>query len=210
MGVSLALFDRLPEGGNDPQRLLAALGIAGLDEPAPDDHARPTDPTAAMHRAHPSSAFIVPQDVQDGKHELFRLGQGAVLDRELVVFNVGEGNAMGVGEVGEVGCVWGKFTRFGEVDEGADACCEEFVEFLCGRLEWRPRVFAGEELGSCPVRVWDGTWAVCVDGWERGATVRFAVVDGDGRDVQGVSHFSSPVKSGLSDCGAVDEDQVDI
>lgn len=72
---------------------------------------------------------------------------------------------MCLGEVGEVRGVWGEFTRFGEVDEGADAGGEEFVEFLGGRLEWGPGVFAGEELGGCPVGVGDGTWAVCVDGW---------------------------------------------
>ena len=70
MWVSLALFDRLPEGGDDPQCFLTTLGVCGLDEPASNDHAGPANPPAAMYRANPTSPFIVPQDVQDGKHEL--------------------------------------------------------------------------------------------------------------------------------------------
>lgn len=162
--VAFALFDRLPKGGDDPQGFLAAFGVCGFDEPAADDHTGPADAAAAMHGAHTTAPLIVPQHVQDGEHELARLGEGAVLDRELMVFNVGEGDAVCVGEVGEVGCVWGELARLCEVDKGANACCEEFVEFLSGRFEWRPGIFAGEESGCCPVRIWDGTWAVCVDG----------------------------------------------
>lgn len=190
--VSLAFFDSLPEGGDDPQRFLAALGIRRLDEPTPDDHARPSNATAAMHRAHTTPPFVVPQDVQDGEHELCRLGQGAVLDGELVVLDVGERDAVCVCEVGEVGGVWGEFTGFGEVDEGADTCGEEFVEFLGGGLEWGPGVFAGEEVGGCPVGVGDGTWAGGVEGRKGGATLgaTLAGVDGDGGDVEGVGHLS--------------------
>ena len=106
-----------------------------------------------------------------------------------MVLDVGEGNVVCACEVWEVWCVWGKFARFGEVDECAHACCEEFVEFLCGCLERGPRVFAGEELGRRPVRVGDGTWTFCEDGWEGRATLRFTAVDGDGRDVGHVECF---------------------
>ena len=150
-----------------------------------------------MYRADPAPAFIVPEDVQNGEHELSRLGQGAVLDRELVVFNVGEGDVVCVCEVWEVRGVWGEFTGFGEVNEGANACGEEFVEFLGGGLEWRPGVFAGEELGCCPVGVGDGMRAVSVDGWQGRATLRAAGVEDDGGDAEGVSHVWC-----CGDCGA--------
>lgn len=68
--VPLALLDGLPEGGDDSQCLLPALGVRRLDEPTADDHARPSDPTAAVYGTHPPSAFIVPQHVHDRKHEL--------------------------------------------------------------------------------------------------------------------------------------------
>ena len=191
--VSLAFLDRLPEGSDDPQRLLAALGIRRLDEPTPDDHARPPDPTAAMHRADAPPPFVVPEDVQDGEHELFRLGQGAVLDGELVVLDVGDGDVVCVCEVGEVGCVRGEFTGLGEVDEGADACGEEFVEFLGGGLEWRPGVLAGEELGRRPVGVWDGTRGGGEERWKGraalGSTAGLAA-EGDGGDVEGERHLA--------------------
>jgi len=109
-----------------------------------------------MYRAHAAPAFVVPQDVQDGEHELFRLGQGAVLDRELVVFDLGDGDVVCECEVGEVGGIGLEFSGFSEVDECAYACCEEFVEFLSGGLEWGPGILAGEEERCCPVRVWDG------------------------------------------------------
>ena len=182
MWVSLALLDGLPESGDDPERLFAALGVRRLNQPAANDHARPTNPAAAVYRADPTSALVVPQDVQDCKHELPRLGQGPILDRELVVLDLGEGNVVCAGEVGKVGCVWGEFTGFGEVDEGADPCCKDFVELLGRGFEGRPGVFASEELGRCPVGVRDGAWGVGEEGWKGRAALRLAVVDGGGGD----------------------------
>ena len=100
---------------------------------------------------------------------------------------------MRVGEVREVRGIRGELAGLGEVDEGTNASGEEFVEFLGGRLEWGPRVFAGEETGGCPVGVGDGTRAACVDGWQRRAALGLAgdwrLADVDGRDVEGVGHL---------------------
>lgn len=110
-----------------------------------------------------------------------------------MVFDVGERDVVCMGEVGEMRRVRGELAGFGEVDKGANAGGKELVEFLGGRLEWGPRIFTSEEFWGCPVRVWDGTRAVSVDGRKGRTTLRTrwfrARVDGDGGDVSSVSHF---------------------
>ena len=68
--VALALFDGLPEGGDQAKCLLAAFGVCGLDEPTADDHACAPDAAAAMDSAYAAATLVVPEDVEDGKHEL--------------------------------------------------------------------------------------------------------------------------------------------
>jgi len=100
--VAFALFDGLPEGGDDAESFLATLGVCGLDKPAADDHSCAPDATAAVDSAYAATSLVVSEDVKDGEHELLGLWEGAVLDWELVVFDVGEGYAVSVCEVGEV------------------------------------------------------------------------------------------------------------
>ena len=83
---------------------------------------------------------------------------------------MGEGDAVCAREVGEVWGVGRELARFSEIDECADARCEEFVEFLRGRLEGGPGVLACEEVWCCPVRVGDGAGSVSVEGRKRRAT----------------------------------------
>ena len=182
--VALALFDCFPEGGDDPQRLLATLGVRGLDQPATDHHAGPADAASAVDGAHPAAALVVPEDVEDGEHEFAGLGEGAVLDWELVVLDLGERDRVGACKGGEVWGVGGELAGLGEVNEGAHTCSEDFVELLGGGFEWRPGVLAGEEAGGGPVRVGDGSGRVDVE-WEGRATLgagRLVGAGGEGVD----------------------------
>lgn len=152
MRVSLALFDGLPLLSDDAEGMLAILGRLRVDEPAPDDHARASDPSTAVHCGDAAAPLVAAQDREDLEHVVAGLGEGAVVDGELVVLDVADVDAVGAHEGGEMGVVRGELAALCEVDERPHAGSEQLVQLLDGGALVRgPGVLAGEEERSRPV-----------------------------------------------------------
>jgi len=156
VGVPGVLLDGPPLPFDHLQRVSAAHDGATLDQPAADDHTRPSDAPATMDDRHATAGLVVPEHVQDGAHELVGGGEGAVADGEVVVLDRGGVDPEELCACCEVGNVWKEFACLCEVDKRAGARFKQGVQFGGGSV-WGPRVFGCDEIWGSPVGVWDGS-----------------------------------------------------
>ena len=157
------LLDHLPLFRDELQRVRPVPRDATLDEPTPDDEARPPDPATTVYGADPPAALAVPEHVEDAAHKVDALGQAPIGDRKIVVLDLLGVDPEQVAPRGEVRVVGKQLVRLGEVDKGPHAGLEERVEFLLrlfardvGGREWAVGELAGDEVRGGPVGVWDG------------------------------------------------------
>lgn len=154
MGISLALLHIAPLCRDNAQRFLTVASDAALSQPTANNQTRPANPTTTVDGANPPTSLVASQRCKHAVQKVNRLGEAAVSDGEAVIFDGRGIDTEDDSSLSQDRLVRQQLAIFRQVNEGPDADTEEVVELGLVGVFGRPGVFASNEIGSGPVRVW--------------------------------------------------------